>query len=86
MSAKDEFLHRVVLPKRFFAIREPLNSEGWPFQSVSDDEIVQEGGVFLPYPVLLVDEAFFHLIAERDVFFGHGGERWRPAEGLSQEL
>jgi hypothetical protein len=44
--------------------REPLTSEGWPLETMCHDIIVEEGSVFLPDFVLLVNEAFFELGGE----------------------
>ena len=45
----------------------PLASQGWPFESLGDDEIVEEGGVLLPDFVFFVDKS----LGSRQIF--HGG-------------
>lgn len=45
-------------------VRQPLHRQRRPFQSMSNDQIIQEWGILFPYFVFFVDEFFFgyHLV------------------------
>lgn len=52
-------IFRLVLPGY---IREPLSSKTGPFQCMCHYQIIQKGGVLLPYLVLLIDYSLLHCI------------------------
>lgn len=61
VSAEDHFLDGVVLAGRLFAVGKPFDGERRPLEGVGDDQIVEEGGVLLPYLVLLVYQPLLYL-------------------------
>lgn len=46
-------------------IRQPLGSEAGPLQGVGHHQVIEEGGVLLPYLVLFIDHPLLHGIVKR---------------------
>jgi hypothetical protein len=64
---------------RFYCWK-PLNRQSGPFQRVCDHQVVQEGRVFLPYLVFLIDDLFLQnsivVYTRRERDTGEQSSRW----------
>lgn len=41
-------------------VGKPLGGEGWPFKRVSHHQVVQEGRIFFPYFIFLINNTLLH--------------------------
>lgn len=71
VGPENHFLDGVVFAGRLFAVGKPFDGEGRPFESVGDDEIVEERCVLFPDLVFFVYKPLFYLSSHLFFVFAH---------------